>query len=76
MRKAKPRPKPTFVSLISPVVQTVAGILTEHGYGMDKDTLAQELSKISNLPGFLYTFARCGEKDREALHRAWEATRT
>ncbi len=76
MRKAKSRPKPTFVSLISPVVQTVAEILTEHGYGMDKDTLAQELSKISNLSGFLYTFARCGEKDRDALHRAWEATRT
>ena len=53
-----------------------AQILTEHGYGMDKDTLAQELSKISNLPKFLYTFARCAEKDREALHRAWEATRT
>ncbi len=76
MRKAKHGTKPTFVSLINPVVETAAGILTEHGYGMDKDTLAQELSKISNLSGFLYTFARCGEKDRDALHRAWEATRT
>ena len=76
MRRAKQSPKPTFVSVISDEVHTAAQILTEHGYGMDKDTLAQELSKISNLPKFLYTFARCAEKDREALHRAWEATRT
>lgn len=76
MRTAKHRPKPTFVSVIKDEVLTAAKILTEHGYGMDKDTLAQELSKISDLPKFLYTFARCGEKDREALHRAWEATRT
>jgi hypothetical protein len=76
MRKTRHKPKPTFVSVIRDEVLAAAKILTEHGYGMDKDTLAQELSKISNLPKFLYTFARCAEKDSEALHRAREATRT
>jgi len=75
VRKTKHRPKAPLSPMPSTMVQNVAEVLTNHGYGMSKEMLAQELAKISNLPQFLYTFARCGEKDREALHQAWEMSR-